>query len=457
MTSPSQPRRIRPAEAIFIFLLLLLFPTACSCWPSLPAMIHQGGCGWPQYAAGSVSSSGGGAQSVALPPKTYIAYSHKGDIWIMDNDGKNKKRLTSDPAREFSLSAGYQAEKIWFIRASGNTSETLNYGDVYSCDYDGKNLKRVTAGLKVGFAAVSPNGKSLAISVISPMPDATGSGSPGETADMWLVNAQGTKLTAASPHYNLTGDLEPSVVGGREGSIYAAWSKATDKIVFTFKPDGSSSLGISTRTVYLANADGSGRTVLAKSADQPSFDGFGTSVAVTTGAHWDTMGVARVNTEGGVPVDVLPVASGASLYSTYNPTFITTYEDVKEWPTVVYGKTTHPAAPAQPVNTLEKYRIDDAKTTVLDTREGAENVITNITTDNLFSAIFFQTGKTAGLDVSNATIWSVKPDGTALKMLSVAAGDDDSEPIAAVSYSWYNKGKIGGTNYYSTCHWPYKK
>ncbi len=442
MSQTSHARRFRPIDLIFLTVVLLLFPTACVCWPSLPALIHQDGCGWPQYAA-----AGSGNKAVPLPPKTFIAYARHGDVWIMDSDGKNKKRLTSDPGREFSLSASPQKEQIWFVRAAAGTGGNGDFGNVYACDYDGKHQRQVTAGLKVKFAAVSPNGKSLAIAVLSDLP-----GTFGQTADMWLVDAQATMLTASSPHINLTGDLGPSVAGGRDGSTYAAWSQATGQIAFTFKPDSSASLGISTSSVYVANADGTGRVLLAASAGQPSFNGFGTSVALTTGAHWDTMGIARVSTDGGLPTDVVQISSGAPLYRTYSPIFITTYEEAREWPTVVYAKTMHPAAPAQAVNTLEKYRIDGGKTTVLVTQTGAENVITNVVTDNMYKALYFQTG-TATLN--NTAIWSVKPDGTGLVTLS--AGDGDSEPTAAVSYSWYNKSKSGGTNYYANCHWPYEK
>ncbi len=375
----------------------------------------------------------------------------------MDNDGKNKKRLTSDPAREFGLSASYQKERIWFIRAAGDTPETMRYGDVYSCDYGGQDLKQVTKGLKVKFAVVSPDGKRLAISVATVMPDASGTGNIGETADMWVVDAAGIKLSMSSIHDNLTGDLRTSAIGGREGSTYAAWSPATMKIAFTYKPDTSSSLGISTKVVYLANSDGTERKILVTGADQPSFDGYGTSVAVTTGARSDTMGVGRVNATGGALADVLPVSSAAPLCNTYDPIFITTYEEIKEWPTVIYGKTTYPAAPAQPVNTLEKYRIDGAKTTVLVSQEGTENVISHVACDNSYQMIFLQIGKSVGLDVDNTTIWSVKPDGTGLKMLSQALNDGDSEPTAAVSYNWSYKGKNGGANFYATCHWPYQK
>lgn len=430
---------------VLFSLFSLLFMTACVCWPSLPTLVHQGSCGWIQYAAQS------GKQYAAPPPKNYIAYINKGDVWIMDPDGQNKKQLTKTAEREFSLSATYQAERIWFVRQNETFTEQ-KAGDVYSCDYEGKNVKKVTEGVPVTFAAVSVDGKKIGASVVSAV-EQTAPLSPYQTNDMWLVDAAGKNQGSDSKHVNLTGDLPPSGVGGREGSTFLTWSPQNDRIAFTFKADGSASLGISTKSVYLAKTDGSGRKKIIDSCAEPRFNAQGTMLAVTTGAHWDTMGVVQVSVDGEQKDDILPISTGNILYSTATPFWLTTYENIKENQNVIYSKTTHPAAPAEPVNTLEIHRAVTGDTTVLVTKEGGDKTILNAWSTHLNNGIVFQTG----FDASTSSIWSITAEGKDLKRLSDSDTAGDSEPTSAVSYSWYNKnnGETSSGTQFQTCHWPY--
>lgn len=426
-------------------ILTLVLLLGCFCWPSLPSLVHQGSCGWIQYAAQS------GKQYVAPPPKNYIAYINKGDVWIMDPDGKNKKQLTKTAEREFSLYATYQAERIWFVRQNGPLAEQ-NTGDVYSCDYEGKNIQKVTAGIPVTFVAVSVDGKKMGVSVASNV-EQTAPLAPYQTNDMWLMDAVEKNQGPDAKHVNLTGDLPPSDVGGREGSTFLTWSPQNDRVAFTFKADQSASLGISTKSVYIAKLDGSGRKKLIDSCAEPRFNVLGTMLAVTTGAHWDTMGVAQVSVDGDFSKDILPISAGNPLYSTATPFWVTTYENITENANVFYSKTTHPAAPADPVNTLEKYRIENGETTILISEAGANKAILKAWVTHLQNGIVFQ----KGFDPSTSSIWSTTVDGKELKRLSGSDTAGDSEPTSAVSYSWYNKNN-GGTStgtQFQTCHWPY--
>lgn len=424
-------------------LVSLVFLTACVCWPSLPTLIHQDGCA-RIYPSPLI-------QYAAPPPKSYIAHIHDQDVWIMEEDGTQKKQLTKSAEREFSLSASERVERIWFIRSNSPSASTNLYGDVYSCDYDGKNVKQVTKDLKARFAAVSVDGKKLAISVVGQVEPAIDGGN-SETTDMYIISANAGNLSTLADAVDLTSDLAASGVGGRAGSTFLAWSPDSKRVAFTYKADGSASLGISTKSVYLADADGGNRQKLIDSCDEPRFNTDGTMLAVTHGSHWDTTGVMQVSIDGDGSEDVLPMPTGSPLYSAYSPFWLTTY-NADRHENVVYSKQTHPADASQIANTLEINNVETKKTTVLATMPTPSEIISHADSDALNTYLVFQAGVSGPVSDQAAAIWRIKPDGTDLTKLS--GEGDDSEPTFAVSYSWYNKGKTGTTNPYG-CHWPYQ-
>jgi hypothetical protein len=431
-------------------VLTLIVLLGCFCWPSLPTLVHQGSCASIQAASPANGKAG------AIPPaRMKIAYIHGNDIWIMNNDGKENTQLTKTVDAEFSLSFARNPERIWFVRTTGVQGSTP-YGDVYSCDLAGKNVKRITLGIKVRFATVSLDGKQLAISVISQLPDLNTAGELGDTADMWIINAENANQTESNPYINLTGDLPYTPGMGRDGSTFAAWSPTSKQVAFSYKGDSSASLGISTKTIYVADLDGSNRKEVFKSADEPDFDSQGTKIAAVTGGHWDTMGVVTASTEGTGLETVLPIAPGvtesSTLYSTYSPFWMTTFEDIATQVNVIYSRTTHPASPAEPVNTLERFNMDKKKTTSLVTIAGADKMITHASSDLYQYMIAFQVGGSNSPTGPNASIWTVKPDGSGLTQLT--KGTQDSEPTWTADNSWWRT--KGGTAKANACHWPYQ-
>lgn len=438
----------RTGFVAFSVLSLIAF-LGCFCWPSLPDLIHQGSC------APILAASPKGQTGVIPPPHIKLAYIHGDDVWIMDKDGKNKTRLTNTAEVEFSLSFARNTERLWFVRTTG-LEGVRPYGDVYSCNLKGQDVKQVTKGIKVGFAAVSLDGKKLAISVISQVPDLNAEGQPGDTADMWVIDAVKMNQTEASPFVNLTGDLPYTPGMGRDGSTFAAWSPTSKQLAFSYKSDGSALLGISTKAVYVADIDGANRQEIVKSADMPDFDGQGEKVAVVTGSHWDTMGVVTVNTAGTVLATVLPVAPGvagaSTLYSAYSPFWMNTYENISTQLNVFYSKTTHPASPAEPVNTLERFDTEKKKTTVVAKMTGADKIITRVSGNDFQDLLSFQVGTPDSPTGSNASIWTVKPDATGLTQLT--NGSDDTEPTWVSDNSWW-RDNPGVTATANKCHWPY--
>ncbi|MFA5867164.1 MAG: hypothetical protein WC891_04255 [Actinomycetota bacterium] len=435
---------------VAVSVLTLVVFLGCFCWPSLPSLVHQGSCA-PIQAAQSANGKAGAIP----PPRPKIVYIHAGDIWIMNADGKESTQLTKTTEAEFSLSFAQYPEKIWFIKETGVAGSTP-YGDVYSCDLAGKNVAHITDGLKVGFAVVSNDGKKLAASIVKQVPDLNAGGQPGDTADMWILSAEKQKQTGSEDYVDLTSNLPYTLGLGRYGSTFAAWSPTSDTLAFTYKSDGSASLGISTRAVYTAAADGTSRIEIIKSADEPGFDGQGERIVAVNGAHWDTMGVIQTKADGTSPEVVLPIAPGSdvstTLYSVYTPFWMNTYEDITTQVNIFYAKTTHPAPPGEPVNTLERFDTQKKTTSVVATQNGADKTITHASGENYKNLIAFQVGRSDSSGGGNASIWTVKPDGTGLTQLT--QGTDDSEPIWAEDNSWW-RGE-GGTAKANKCHWPYQ-
>jgi hypothetical protein len=437
-------------------VLLIMSLLGCFCWPSLPVLVHQGSCASiaATQPAGGAGAAGNKAGAIP-PPRPKLVYIREGDVWIMNADGKENTQLTKTADDEFSPSFARGPERIWYVRTTGLEGSTP-YGDVYSSDLAGKNVKQITAGLKVGFAAVSNDGKMLAASIISQITDLNAGGQPGETADMWILSADREKQTASGAYIDLTSNLPYTPGMGRYGSTFAAWSPSDKSLAFNYKGDGSASLGISTSSVYTADIDGTNRKEIMKSADEPSYDVMGQRLAVVTGAHFDTMGVSIANTDSSTPEIVLPVAPGtspeATLYSTFSPFWMNTYEDIMTQINVFYAKTTRPGSPADPVNTIERFDTQKKTTTVVTTQNGADKMISHASGEFYSDQIAFQVGRSDSQGSPNASIWVVKPDGTGLTQMT--KGPNDTEPIWALDNSWWRTG--GGTAKANACHWPYQ-
>lgn len=89
------------------------------------------------------------------------------DIWIMDSDGSNKKRLTSNGATNWAPSWHPDGKRIIFSSNMDDWREDLKtFGhnfELYIMNDDGSNLKRLTYNTVFdSFPMFSPDGKKLA-------------------------------------------------------------------------------------------------------------------------------------------------------------------------------------------------------------------------------------------------------------------------------------------------------
>ena len=79
------------------------------------------------------------------------------DVWVIDVDGSNKKRLTDHPALDGDAQWSPDGKKIVFV------SERTGKGDLYLMEADGSNQKRLTSTEALDWTPYwSPDGKTIA-------------------------------------------------------------------------------------------------------------------------------------------------------------------------------------------------------------------------------------------------------------------------------------------------------
>jgi len=349
-----------------------------------------------------------------------IAFIKDGDIWTMKSDGSDKKQITNTQEYEFSISYSPKAGRIWFIKAK----EIVDFpmGEVWSIKVDGTDEKRITAGqLKIRFAAVSPDGLKIGISHIKEIPEIYPGGPAGETSNVWIMDATAQDQTEEDYHIALSDDLNAvdNTDMGREGSTFCAWSPDSDQMAFTFKPDQSSSLGISSRSIYIAGKDGSGRKEIGGSMGHPTFSPNGEYIAGDNGMHWDTIGLKAITTTGEDYKQIEPIPTN-DLYSVGKPAWIGNNK-------ITYALTTHPPQGEQSTTTLYLSNLDGLdKATVVPQPEvegTIRNPAINFTENKIVFEIehFYQQG-----GEKTYYIWIVNEDGSGLKKLTT--GPEDTEP-----------------------------
>ena len=95
--------------------------------------------------------------------RTKIAFTSwregNGDIYVMDGDGSNQRRVTVNPARDEYPAWSPDGKKIAFVSNRNNVNK--DHKQIWAIDADGKNPIRLTDGLVDSYPDWSPDGTKI--------------------------------------------------------------------------------------------------------------------------------------------------------------------------------------------------------------------------------------------------------------------------------------------------------
>jgi Tol biopolymer transport system component len=194
--------------------------------------------------------------------------SGKYDIYVMKPDGSEVNRLTDDPSDDIHPSFSPDGSKIAF-----SSNRNGNYS-LYVMSADGSNQTRLTYNppdktkhgipLSGDYCAVwSPDGSKIAFSSI----DNTINSDPMEHTNIYVVNVDGSNVTRLTNSTGVVTDGFPS------------WSPDGSKIIFNHSPGGFPD---KKGDIYMMNADGSNQirvTSTVESEMMPAFSPDGRKIA----------------------------------------------------------------------------------------------------------------------------------------------------------------------------------
>ncbi len=190
-------------------------------------------------------------QFAASPDSSKILYcdglSDSWDIWIMNANGSNKKRLTSDPAHEL---LSWPLQNVWMPDGASFffVSHKFGKGNIFRMNSDGTGLTQITFGDSISYMPnVSPDGKKLAFlsrrsgvtdiwyidfeKVHVAIPDTLGK--PGTIIDIPVYVSDVTNKNIKS--FGLTVETNPAILIPQEvittGTLSQAWGPATFNII----------------------------------------------------------------------------------------------------------------------------------------------------------------------------------------------------------------------------------
>jgi TolB protein len=224
------------------------------------------------FAALCLSAPGAGAQdpvgtSAEFPMIPTIAFSSTRDgvgleIYLMDADGTNVRRLTDDTSGEAfaALSPDGKGKIVFDSNRARLPGEPVNTSDLFLMNKFGEDQTYLTRG---SGASWSPNSKGLAYqrsASATGLPDHPGErptrpgepGAPTSDSDIFVIDNLGDFQDGLIQPRNLTNS--PDKIDED-----ADWSPLGDKIAYTSKDaNDPSCVNCPTAEIYVRNADGSG-------------------------------------------------------------------------------------------------------------------------------------------------------------------------------------------------------
>jgi TolB protein len=184
-----------------------------------------------------------------------------GEIYLMNPDGTNVRRLTDNSAADAFPALSPDGKKIVFDsnrnRAEG---EPLNTSDLFVMKADGSEQMFLTRGSS---ATWSPKGKNIAFHASASglgLPTRPDPGAATSDSDIFIVNVDELLDGVAAP-MNLTNN--PEAIDDDPD-----WSPDGRRIVFTSHPVTDDPIRSNQAEIYMINVDGTGLTRLTFNAEE---------------------------------------------------------------------------------------------------------------------------------------------------------------------------------------------
>ena len=157
------------------------------------------------------------------------------EIYVMDADGGNPQRLTNDPRDDKYPSWSPDGNRIAFSARDRDKAEHLNY-EIYVMDADGANLQRLTNDRHHDkYPSWSPDGKRI---IFSSKREGHFRGEAGITYEIYVMDTDGGN--------------EQRLTENRKNDEQPSWSPDGERIAFSSDRKGD----LQNSEIYVMNADG---------------------------------------------------------------------------------------------------------------------------------------------------------------------------------------------------------
>jgi len=184
---------------------------------------------------------------------------HQGrqEIYVMDADGTNVRRVTALPAKaEFDQAARFSPDgrRLVFTRYRGN--RTVDHGRasaetaaLFTVNVDGSGLRQLTSwGLRPNDADWSPNGTKIVFEAYPRFPNSEFDAPSGSHGEVYTMDADGGHLENITDNFRNGGSGDP------------VWSPDGEKILFLSAHVEGGEFGIGLATM---NPDGTDRRFIS--------------------------------------------------------------------------------------------------------------------------------------------------------------------------------------------------
>ena len=211
------------------------------------------------------------------------------EIYVMDTDGKNQRRLTNNPASDYSPSWSPDGKRIAFVsRRDGHVHPIRGWftSEIYVMDADGGNPQNLTNDPHHDWApSWSPDGKRIVF---------------GSERDRGKDNPHNTEIYVM----DADGKNQRNLTNNRTEDMYPAWSPDGERIAFSARREGHvvHNLDI-TYEIYVMDADGQNEQRLTENRNNdwsPSWSPNGERIAFASDrkGNWENYDIYVMDADG---------------------------------------------------------------------------------------------------------------------------------------------------------------